>query len=119
MGKGMRAGKRPKVNGGGGFKMGGGQNQLNKLNAMQNKMTEIQDEIDQKEFQVDVGGGGVSLKIKGNKEVLSLDINDELIDKDEKEMLTDLLISAFNEANKKIDDYTKERMDEITGGLGI
>lgn len=85
---------------------------------MQEDMAAMQEELEGREYDVSVGGGVVSLKMNGKKEVLSLDIKPEIVDPDDIETLSDVIIAAFNEAIKQVEADAAEQMGKITGGLG-
>ena len=120
MGKGMRAGKRPK-NRQPGMGMGGGgnmQKQLQQLQAMQAEMEQVQAEIAEKEITTTAGGGAVEVTINGNKEITKLNIDKDVVDPDDVEMLQDLVMAAVNEAIRQIEELSENAMNEITGGFG-
>ncbi len=83
---------------------------------MQDKMMETQKEIEMMEVDGDAGGGAVKVKINGKKEILSIDISDELFN-DDKEMLEDLIIASINQAQQKVDSISKDKMGNISGGM--
>ena len=114
MGKGMRAGKKPKAQG-----MGNMQKQMQQMQAMQRQMEALQAEIEEKEVQTTAGGGAVSVTISGKKEITKLEIKPEACDPDDVEMLQDLIIVAVNEGLRQIDEISNSEMSKLTGGLGI
>ena len=61
----------------------------------------------------------VVVKVNGKKEVLAINIKEEVVDPDDVEMLEDLVLSAINEALKKADEETSSKMGKLTGGLNI
>lgn len=113
MGKGMRAGKKNKA---GGSSI---QKQLKQMQAMQREMEETQDKLGEKEITTTSGGGAVSATVNGNKELVSLKLEKDVIDPDDPEMLQDLIIAAVNEAMRQIDELVNDEMSKITGGLNI
>jgi DNA-binding YbaB/EbfC family protein len=118
MGKGMRAGKKARAAGGFGGG-GGGKNQMKQMQqiqAMQQKVEEAQAEVDAEEFETSVGGGAVKLTMNGKKEALRLELGDDVVSPDDKDMLSDLIISAINESVRKIDEYSSSKLGEVTGG---
>lgn len=120
MGKGMRAGKKPK-NRQPGMNMGGGgnmQRQLQQLQAMQAEMEQVQAEIAEKEITTTAGGGAIEVTINGNKEITKLNIDKDVVDPDDVEMLQDLVMAAVNEAIRQIEELSENAMNEITGGFG-
>ena len=87
----------------GGF---GGMN-LNQLmkeaKKMQADMEKSQEELGAKEFEATAGGGAVSVKVSGNKEIKEINIKKEVVDPDDVEMLQDLILTCINEALRKVD----------------
>lgn len=86
---------------------------------MQKKMAEAQEKLKEVEIEVSVGGGMVTAKMNGANELLSITIEDELVNKEEKDMLMDLIVSAVNQANEKIEEKKKEELGKVTGGMNI
>lgn len=113
MGKGMRAGKKHKASG------SSIQKQLKQMQAMQREMEETQNMIGEKEITTTSGGGAVSATVNGNKELISLKLEKDVIDPEDPEMLQDLIIAAVNEAMRQIDELVNDEMGKITGGLNI
>ena len=116
MGKGMRAGKKPKKQGGGNANM---QQQMAQMQAMQREMDKVQAEIDEMETQATAGGGAVSVTVTGKKEIKELTIKPEVCDPDDVEMLQDLVIAAVNEALRQMEEISQNEMSKFTAGLGI
>ena len=83
---------------------------------MQNKMMETQKELESMEIEGSSGGGAVKAVINGKKELLSLDIDSEVLN-DDKEILEDLIIVCINQAQNKVDKVSKDKMGSISGGL--
>ena len=113
MGKGMRAGKRNKPS------AGNMQKQIKQMQAMQREMEEAQDKLGEKKVEATAGGGAVSAKVNGNKELVSLKLDKDVIDPEDSEMLEDLIIAAVNEAMRQVDEMVNDEMGKITGGFGI
>lgn len=113
MGKGMRAGKRNKPS------AGNMQKQIKQMQAMQREMEEAQDKLGEKEVEATAGGGAVSAKVNGNKELVSLKLDKDVIAPEDSEMLEDLIIAAVNEAMRQVDEMVNDEMGKITGGFGI
>ena len=91
---------------------------LRQAQKMQADMEAKQAELEQKIYDVSAGGGAVSIKISGKKEITELKIAPELIDPDDPETLEDITIAAVNEAIKTVEDETAAEMQKITGPLG-
>lgn len=115
MGKGMRAGKKPKVGGGGGSM----QKQIAQMQQMQRQMEQMQAELEEKEITTTSGGGAVSVTVNGKKEIVNLHLEKDIVDPDDVEMLQDLVIAAVNEAMRQIDEISNAEMGKLTGGLNI
>ena len=103
----------------GGFGGGNMNNLMKQAQMMQKQMAEMQKEIEAAEFEASVGGGAVSVRVSGKKEVLGINIKPEVVDADDVEMLEDLVLSAVNEALRKADEETSSKMGKLTGGLNI
>ena len=79
-------------------------NQLMKeAKKMQANMEKSQEELQAKEFESSAGGGAVTVKVSGSKQILELKINKDVVDPDDVEMLQDLIITCINEATRKVD----------------
>ena len=85
---------------------------------MQKQMEEKTKEIESKEWEATAGGGAVTVKVSGKKEVLSVKLSEEVVDPDDIEMLEDLIVAATNEALRKMEEESSQVMSSITGGLG-
>lgn len=103
----------------GGFGGGNMNNLMKQAQAMKKQMENMQKEVEQAEFDITSGGGAVSVKINGKKEVLSIRIKPEVVDPEDVEMLEDLVLTAVNEAIRKVEDETTNKMGKVTGGLNI
>jgi len=103
--------------------MGGGpqnmQSMMRQVQKMQDDMTALQADLDQREYEIKAGGGVVAVKINGKKEILSIDIKPEIVDPDDIETLSDVLVAAVNEAIKKVEDTNSAEMSKITGNVSI
>ena len=86
---------------------------------MQADLEKSQTELAAKEFEASAGGGAVTAKVNGQKQVLSLTLKEEVVDPDDIEMLQDLVISAVNEALRKVDEMQQSQMSKVTGGMNI
>lgn len=90
---------------------------LQKIMQMQQKMARMQDELKNSEFTGESGNGVVSIKVSGEGRAKEVKIDESLLNTDDKEMLEDLLMMAFNNAKDKIDSATNESMKSNFGGL--
>ena len=101
---------------------GGGPQNMNAMirqaQKMQEDMEALQADLDAREYEISAGGGMVKLKITGTREVLSIDINPDIVDPDDVETLADIITAAVNEGIKRVDDTNASEMAKITGGMG-
>lgn len=95
--------------------MGNMQNLMKQAQKMQKDLEQKQAEAQNTEFEVSVGGGAVTVKATGAKEIKEIVIKKEVVDPEDVEMLQDLVLTAVNEALKKADDI----MQDGLGGLSI
>ena len=94
-------------------------NLLKQAQQMHTKITELQEEMAGKTVEVSSGGGMVSIVMNGKQEVLSIRIDPEVVNREEIDMLQDLIAAAVNEALRKSHEMMTEEMKKITGGLAI
>ena len=103
--------------------MGGGPQNMNAMirqaQKMQEDMEALQAELDEREYDISAGGGVVNVKINGKKEVLAIDIKPEIVDPDDIETLSDILVAAVNEAIKRVEDTNSAEMSKVTGSIGL
>lgn len=92
---------------------------LQQAQKMQEDMAALQEELEAREYTVSAGGGAVTVKINGKKQILALDIEPEIVDPDDIETLSDILVAAVNEAIKRVDDTNSAEMSKITGSMGM
>lgn len=104
--------------GGYGGGMPGNMNSLMKqAQKMQKQMAEAEAELSSASFTASAGGGAVLVTMSGKREVTKVTLSEEVVDPDDIEMLEDLIMAATNEAIRKIDEMSQEKMSGITGGL--
>ena len=103
--------------------MGGGpqnmQAMLRQAQKMQEDMAAKQAELDEREYDVSAGGGVVNVKINGKREILAIDLKPEIVDPDDIETLSDILVAAVNEAIKRVEDTNNSEMNKITGPMNL
>ena len=103
--------------------MGGGAQNMNAMikqaQKMQDEITKLQDDIEEREFSATAGGGAVEVVLYGKKTIKSLTIKPEVVDKGDVEMIQDLVTAAVNEAIEQIENTTEEEMSKITGGVSL
>ncbi len=101
--------------------MGGNAQNMNSMirqaQKMQDQITDLQDDIEAREFSATAGGGAVEVVLTGKKTVKSLNIKPEVAE--DIEMLQDLVIAAINEAVAQIEQTTEDEMSKITGGVSL
>ncbi|MBD7912548.1 MULTISPECIES: YbaB/EbfC family nucleoid-associated protein [Clostridium] len=103
----------------GGFGGGNMNNLMKQAQMLQKQMQEAQKEIESAEFEASAGGGAITVRVSGKKEVLGINIKPEVVDPDDVEMLEDLVLSAVNEALRKADEETSNKMGKLTGGMNM
>ena len=103
--------------------MGGGpqnmQAVIRQAQKMREDMAAKQAELDAREYEVKAGGGVVTVRINGKKEILSIDIAPELVDPDDIETLQDILVAGVNEAIKRVEETNAAEMETVTGSLDM
>lgn len=103
--------------------MGGGpsnmQAMLKQAQKMQEDMAAMQEELENREYEVAAGGGVINVKINGKKELLSVKIDPEAVDPDDVDTLEDLIVAAVNEAIKTVETASAQEMSKITGGMSL
>ena len=103
--------------------MGGGAQNMNSMikqaQKMQDQITELQEDIEARDFSATAGGGAVEVVLTGKKTIKSLTLKPEVVDPEDIEMLQDLIISAVNEAVNNIESTTEAEMSQITGGVSL
>ncbi len=107
----------------GGFNAGmmpGNMNNLMKqAQRMQKQMEETTKELEDKVYESSVGGGVVTAKVSGKKELMEIKLNPEVVDPEDIETLEDLILSAVNEAFRMQDKDYNDNMSKISGGIGL
>lgn len=101
------------------FSGGSQQQMMKKITQMQEEMAAKTAELEEKVYDVSTGGGVVNLKITGKKEITALEIKPEIVDPEDIETLTDLLVAAFNEAVTVVEKDSAEEMEKITGQMPL
>lgn len=99
--------------------MGNMGNMMKQMQKMQKKMMKAQDELHAMSFEASVGGGMVTVTANGNKEIVDVQIKEEVVDPDDIDMLQDLILAATNDVLKQIDEKTNETMGQFTKGLNM
>jgi hypothetical protein len=86
---------------------------------MHSKISQLQEEMANKTVEASAGGGMVTLVMNGKQQVLSIRIDPEVVNREDVDMLQDLISAAVNEAIRKSQEMMTEEMKKITGGLSI
>ena len=92
---------------------------LRQAQKMQEDMAAKQAELDAREYEVKAGGGAVTVKISGKKEILELQISSEIVDPDDIETLADIVMAGVNEAIKTVEKTNSEEMEAITSAMNM
>ena len=79
-------------------------NLMKEAKKMQADLEKTQSELAEKEFEASAGGGAITAKVNGQKQILSLSLQKEIVDPDDVEMLQDLIVTCLNQAFKQVDD---------------
>ena len=94
------------------------QSMIKQAQKMQEDIARVQSELEEKEYEIKAGGGVVTVKINGKNEILSLDISPDIVDPDDIETLSDVIIAAVNQAIKTVSEASSAEMAKVTGGMG-
>ena len=94
-------------------------NMIKQAQDLQKKMAEAQEKVETLEAEGISGGGIVKITINGKNNVTSVNIDEKAIDKNEKEILEDLIVAAFNDARDKIQRKIADEMSSLTGGIKL
>ncbi len=86
---------------------------------MQQKMRDIQRELEKKTITGSAGGGMVNVTVNGQGDLLAVQIEKPLLSPDEAQMLEDLIVSATNEAIRKAKELSKQELAQLTGGMNL
>jgi DNA-binding YbaB/EbfC family protein len=99
--------------------MGNMGNMMKQMQQMQKKMLKAQDELHEMSFEASVGGGMVTVVANGKKEIIDVQIKEEVIDPEDAEMLQDLILTAVNDVLAQIEEKTNDTMGKFTKGLNM
>lgn len=94
-------------------------NLLKQAQLIQNKIMKMQEELEQREYEGNAGGGMVKAVVNGKLMLISLNIQKEAINPDDPEMLQDIIVAAVRNAQEKASETIKNEMSKITGGMGL
>ena len=94
-------------------------NIMKEAQKLQQQMAAMQEEIGKRKVAATAGGGMVTVEVNGKQEILSIKIDPEVINKDDAQMLEDLVLAATNEALRKSRELVQQELGKLTGGLKI
>lgn len=94
-------------------------NMMKEAQKLQEKMLAMQEEIAKRKVEATAGGGMVTVEVNGKQEILSIKIDPEVINKDDAQMLEDLVLAACNEALRKSRELVQQELGKLTGGMKI
>jgi DNA-binding YbaB/EbfC family protein len=94
-------------------------NLLKQAQQLQTKMARLQEELEEKTVEASSGGGMVTVVVNGRQEILSINIEPEVINPDDQEMLQDLIMAAINDGLAKARNMVNEEMGKLTGGMNL
>ena len=105
----------------GGFPGGMGNmgNMMKQMKKVQKQMEEMQNQLEETEVEASSGGGAVTVKVNGKREVIGITIDEAVVDPEDVEMLQDLVMAAVNEAMRNADEMAAKEMNKLTGGMNI
>ena len=102
----------------GGFGGPNMQQLMRQAQKLQDQMTKAQEELETREYEATAGGGMVTCKVSGKRELLSITIDPQVVDPDDIDMLQDLILAAVNEALRKGEETREAEMGKLSGGMG-
>jgi DNA-binding YbaB/EbfC family protein len=94
-------------------------NMMKEAQRLQREMERMQEEVAKKTVDATAGGGMVTVQANGKQELISIKIDPEVINKDDAQMLEDLVLAACNEALRKSRELVQQELGKLTGGLKI
>jgi DNA-binding YbaB/EbfC family protein len=94
-------------------------NMMKQAQKLQSKMLRLQEEMGDKTVEATAGGGMVKVVANGRQQILSIQIEKEVVDPEDVEMLQDLVLAAVNDALVKSQEMVSGEMSKLTGGLNI
>ncbi|USG65871.1 YbaB/EbfC family nucleoid-associated protein [Brevibacillus ruminantium] len=95
------------------------QQMMRQVKKMQEEMQKAQEGLKEKVVESSAGGGAVTVKANGHKEIIEIAIKPEVVDAEDVEMLQDLVLTAVNDALRKVDELVGKEMGRFTGGMNI
>lgn len=92
---------------------------MKQVQKMQKKMTQLQEELEQKRVEGSAGGGMVTVVANGRQDILELKIHPDVVNPQEVELLEDLVLAAIHQAQQRAQEMMNSEMGQITGGIQI
>ncbi len=90
---------------------------MKQAQALQGKLSKLQEELEQKRVEGSAGGGMVTVIANGKQEILEVKIDPEVVNPEDVEMLEDLIVAAVNQARQRAQELAEQEMYKVTGGL--
>ena len=94
-------------------------NMMKQLQKMQNDMMKAQEELEARDYTASAGGGAVTATVSGKRELTALAISRDVVDPEDVELLSDLIMAAVNEALRSAEDTMNKEMGKFTGGMNL
>ncbi len=94
-------------------------NMMKQAQKLQSKMLKLQEELAEKTVETASGGGMVKVVVNGRQQIVSIQIEEEVVDPNDVEMLQDLILAAINDALAKSQEMVSGEMSKLTGGINI
>ena len=94
-------------------------NMMKEAQKLQAQMAALQEEVGKRKVEATAGGGMVTVEANGKQELVSIKIDPEVVNRDDVQMLEDLVLAASNEALRKSRDMMQQELGKLTGGLKI
>ena len=94
-------------------------NLMKQAQQFQAKMAKLQEKLGEQTVEASAGGGMVTVVVNGQQEIISINIDPEVVDPEDLEMLQDLILAAVNDGLARAKNMVSEEMSKITGGLNI
>ncbi|WP_407272231.1 YbaB/EbfC family nucleoid-associated protein [Radiobacillus sp. PE A8.2] len=101
--------------------MGGGNmnKMMKQMQKMQKDMMKAQEELQEMTFEATAGGGMVKVVANGNKQIVDVEIKEEVVDPDDVDMLQDLIMAATNDVLKQVEEKSNDTMGQFTKGMNL
>lgn len=99
--------------------MGNMGNMMKQVQKMQKDMEKAQSNLEEKEYEASAGGGAITAVVNGKKELIKIELDEDIVDSDDIEMLQDLIITSVNAALLKANQDSEKTMGKLTGGMNI